>query len=72
MSAMNVIGGVEKDWDVDEEGQLGFTDQTSGVRITDPRLSSCGRFAVEPSTYGMDEDEVRNMIELNGLIEIVE
>jgi hypothetical protein len=55
----------------DEGAQVpayGFTHD--GVFVTDPRVSDCGRFAVEPSHYGLTSHEAIRLDALNaGLAE---
>lgn len=47
------------DVEVDEDGNVGFYDPKSGCFITDPSLSSCGRFEVDPQLqYDVDPDVV--------------
>lgn len=49
-----------------EAGLLGFNDEEQGIRITDPMLSSCGRFTVNMfTTYGVTPEQAAKMIAVN-------
>jgi hypothetical protein len=48
---------------------LAFYDDVSGCSIEDARVSSCGRFAVEPSQYGLTEADADTLRMLNELVE---
>lgn len=50
---------------MDEDVTIGFNDEATGVTITDPTNSSCGRFLVEPSTYGLTDQDVQALKDLN-------
>ena len=44
----------------------GFVDHKSGVFITDPYSSSCGRFVVDPvATYGVPKEKADHLVKLN-------
>lgn len=44
----------------------GFLDHSSGVFITDPYMSSCGRFAVDPvKEYYLPKREADRLVALN-------
>lgn len=48
--------------------KVGFVDKSSGCVITDPHLSSCGRFHVGPAQYGLTEAEASTLGTLNSTI----
>jgi len=51
--------------DVHGERKWGFTHDD--MFITDPTLSECGRFDVDPVTYyGLTEGQVKEITEMNG------
>lgn len=51
--------------DVDDVLKWGFTHDD--MFITDPTLSECGRFDVDPVTYyGLTEGQVKEITEMNG------
>lgn len=49
----------------DGEPVIGFFDPASGVAIFDANQSSCGRFQVEPQSYGISSEDVLALKELN-------
>ena len=56
---------------VNEKGEMGF--EFEGMFITNPMLSICARFEVDPiKEYGLTQSEVDKLIKFNKLGEINE
>ena len=68
LSRQNLV--FDREGRTEEDGRLGpawgFVDRASVVFIWNPRLSSCGRFTVDPlKTYGVSEYEAQLLANLN-------
>lgn len=63
------ISGQPIVWDTDNEGRIGLVH--NDVIITDPFVSSCGRFEVDPvATYDVDEETAKAIVSQNGCLRI--
>jgi hypothetical protein len=57
-------------FDVNGVACIGFTDEASGVWISDPRKSTCGRFEADPvKDYGLTKEQVVDLLALNDSVE---
>jgi hypothetical protein len=52
----------------DGEPMIGFDDPVSGVAIFDPTTSACGRFQVEPESYGISAEDAQALKSLNDTV----
>lgn len=48
-----------------ESGLLGFDSEAEGMRITDPTLSSCGRFRRAPAGWGITDEQAKTIAAVN-------
>ena len=52
-----------------DDGTMFFVDDKSGFEITNPFLSTCGRFDVDPvEQYDIDLETPKHMVEVNGCL----
>lgn len=57
------------EWTETLDGRLAFIDKKSGFVITNPFLSTCERFDVDPlEAYDVDVETAKDMVAINGAL----